>query len=294
MVHLKSKSGIGLIVRIGILILIVAIYFLANQKIILNQTFQLTGVFKKTDGLRMGSLVNYRGVNIGVIEVIEIASDSTVRVEMKIQDDMRWLIMKDAVATIGTDGLFGNSFVRIISDNQEDEIIKNGAEINTFRAMKADRISEAFNSTVINTKRISDNLAVISRSLKGGELWRDSVFLNNTAKTLNGLKKIRFKYIEYSSAIPPIKANVRKIGNNTFEITESIKQIQNNTNSNENGLKTFLHLFASSRLPVEASAALSNNDLYFPADNTLSKPINNLRNYFNTKLPENDTINYKK
>ena len=293
MIHIKSNSGIGWVLKVGILILIVALYFLANQKIILNPSFRLTGIFKKTDGLRMGGLVKYRGVNIGVIEVIEIDSDSTVRVEMVIQEKIRKFIMEDAVATIGTDGLFGNSFVKIISENRMDRIIMEGAEINTFRPMEMEHVSETFSSTIINTERISDNLTIISQSLKRGKLFKDSLFFNNSAMALESFKGIRKEYKGNSYKIPPLRDNVIEIGRNTIEVTDNLNNISKIANSGKSGYKAILSLFADTVLPLEAPPVFTHYDRNVSGIKASRKAKYSWRNYFNTKQIKNDTLIYK-
>src|SRR4051794_1226118 len=108
-----QKIKIGLFTVAGILVFIFAIFFIGNQKSLFNSTIRVHGTFKNVNGLQVGNNVRFAGINVGVVEDIEIVTDSLVRVDLTINDDVKKFIKKDAKVSIGSDGLMGDKLVLI-------------------------------------------------------------------------------------------------------------------------------------------------------------------------------------
>lgn len=69
---MKTTSGqnlkIGLFTFVGLLALVLAIFFIGNQKNLFSSTFNIYGTFKNVNGLNMGNNVRFAGINVGVVE----------------------------------------------------------------------------------------------------------------------------------------------------------------------------------------------------------------------------------
>ena len=96
-----NKIKLGIFVSVGVVVLILAIYFIGEKQQIFRSTFRLTGVFKDVGGLQIGNNVRLSGINVGTVENVSLISDTSVRVEVLIDEDTRQFIKKDAVASIG-------------------------------------------------------------------------------------------------------------------------------------------------------------------------------------------------
>src|ERR1039457_3677637 len=96
---------LGVFVVAGVLMLIVALYFIGNNKNIFGKSFKLYVVFPNVRGLQPGNNVRYDGINVGTVAKIEIVNDTCIKVEMNIETDLKKVIRKNSIATIGTDGL---------------------------------------------------------------------------------------------------------------------------------------------------------------------------------------------
>ena len=106
--NISHKVRLGIFITIGIAVFIAAIYFIGDKQQLFRSTFHLSGVFKDVAGLQTGNNVRLSGINVGTIDNIIIISDSSVRVEILIEESTRKFIKKDAVASIGSEGLMGN------------------------------------------------------------------------------------------------------------------------------------------------------------------------------------------
>jgi len=93
---MDKQSGytwkLGMFVTIGLLLFIMAIYFIGKQKNLFGSTFNITSQFKTVSGLEVGNNVRFSGINIGTVEEIQLINDSSVVVRMIIKDEVRELL----------------------------------------------------------------------------------------------------------------------------------------------------------------------------------------------------------
>src|SRR5436305_776618 len=99
-----NKIRLGIFLSVGIGLFIVGIYFIGQRQQLFHDTFHISGIFKDISGLQVGNNVRFSGINVGVIESIQQVTDSTVKVDMMIDEKTRKFIKKNAKATIGSDG----------------------------------------------------------------------------------------------------------------------------------------------------------------------------------------------
>jgi phospholipid/cholesterol/gamma-HCH transport system substrate-binding protein len=77
-------------------------------------------VFTNVNGLQLGNNVRYSGVNVGTVRGIEMINDTNIKVNMIIDNTIFKHIKKDAVATIGSDGLVGSMIISILPGNGKE------------------------------------------------------------------------------------------------------------------------------------------------------------------------------
>lgn len=189
----NQKIKLGIFVIIGSLFFIIAIYFIGNKKDMFNETIQISAVFKNVNGLQHGNNVRFSGINVGTIKKIVIVNDSLIRVDMLIEEDIASHIKKDAMASIGSDGLVGNMIVNIIPGKKSNEMVKDGDVILSENKTSTDEILKTINSTSENAKLITDNLVKITNQInskKGtiGMLINDTVMSDDLKQTIYYLK----------------------------------------------------------------------------------------------------------
>src|SRR5471030_1538214 len=100
-----NKIKLGVFVSISIALFIVGIYFIGQRQQLFNDTFRISGIFKDISGLQVGNNVRLSGINVGIVENIEQITDTTVRVDMMVDEHSRKFMKKDSKAIIGSDGL---------------------------------------------------------------------------------------------------------------------------------------------------------------------------------------------
>jgi phospholipid/cholesterol/gamma-HCH transport system substrate-binding protein len=163
---------VGALVLSGLLFLILTLYMIGKNRSLLGKTFEITAVVHNVNGLVPGNNVRFKGIDVGTVESIEVANDTLINVTMIIEEKMKPFIKKNAIATIGTDGLMGNKLVNINSVGDHSPSVEEGDVIQSRQPVETDEMLRTLNTTNNNIERISTNLYEISTKLNRSEsLW---------------------------------------------------------------------------------------------------------------------------
>lgn len=189
-----GNRKLGLFVLISIGLLIVAIYFIGKKQQLFGSTFVVNSIFTDISGLQIGNNVRYSGINVGIIDNITQMTDSTVKVEMLINEETRKYIRKNAKAIIGSDGLMGNKIVVITPGTPDNKQLVNNDVIETVEAISMDDIMFKIKVTSDNAADITTDLALIIDNISSGrgtigKLFMDTVFAENIDQTLINIKQ---------------------------------------------------------------------------------------------------------
>lgn len=79
----------------------------ANEK-----SYTLIGDFDSISGLKVGAVLEIAGVSVGKVSKVMLGDDDRARVYMQIPNDI--VLYEDTVASIRTQGIIGNKYVRFI------------------------------------------------------------------------------------------------------------------------------------------------------------------------------------
>jgi phospholipid/cholesterol/gamma-HCH transport system substrate-binding protein len=192
--ELGNKIRLGIFTTSGLVLFIAAIYFVGERKQLFSNTFQVSGVFEDISGLQVGNNVRFSGINVGIVQNIKQITDSTVQVDMQIDEKAKKFIKKNAKAIIGSDGLMGNKIVSITPGSSGKPVIADYDFIETVRPISIDDIMVNVKLSSDNAVAITDNLSVMTESIvegKGviGKLFMDSAMGANLAGALVNIKQ---------------------------------------------------------------------------------------------------------
>jgi phospholipid/cholesterol/gamma-HCH transport system substrate-binding protein len=169
---MKHETGtmirLGVFITLGIAVFIFGIYFIGERQQIFRKTIRVSGVFRDVVGLQEGNNVRLSGVNVGTVDNIRIVSDSSVRVTILIGEHARQFIKKDAVASIGSDGLMGNRILIVSPGTGGKEFIEDNDTVGTVQPVNVDDIMTSLKATLDNTTRITGGLASITENIQSG------------------------------------------------------------------------------------------------------------------------------
>ena len=189
----SQKIRLGLFVIIGLLIFILAVYFIGDKQKMFGKTNHLEAVFNNVNGLQLGNNVRYSGISVGTVRGIEMINDTTIRVDMIIDKTIFTHIKKNAIATIGSDGLVGNMIINIIPGIGEEASVQPGDEIRSRNRVSTDDIFNTLSKTNKNAATLTANLLKITDKMmdgKGtmGSLITDTLMARDLKETMRYLK----------------------------------------------------------------------------------------------------------
>jgi phospholipid/cholesterol/gamma-HCH transport system substrate-binding protein len=189
-----NKMKLGIFVSVGVSLFIVGIYFIGKKQQLFSSTFHVSSVFKDISGLSAGNNVRFSGINVGIIEDIQQITDTTVRVDMQIEESARKFIKKNAKAIIGSDGLMGNRILILTPGTTGKAPLADNDVIETTQAVTIDDILVKLKVTANNAANITNDLAIIIQSVREGKgtigkLMMDSLIAKDVDDALINIKQ---------------------------------------------------------------------------------------------------------
>lgn len=189
----SQKLKLGTFVIIGTILFVIGIYLIGQRQDMFKKTFTISSYFQNVNGLQKGNNVRYSGINIGTVKDIVMLNDSTIKVTMNIDEKIINHIKKDAIATIGSDGLVGNMIVNIVPGKQGALPIINGDNIESYSKIGADDILSTLSVSSENAAILTSDLLKITHKMTEGKgtlgiLLNDTVMAKNLKQSVTNLK----------------------------------------------------------------------------------------------------------
>lgn len=243
----SQKTRLGIFVIISTILFVIAVYMIGQGRDMFKKTFTISSYFQNVNGLQNGNNVRYAGIDIGTVKAITMVNDSTIKVDMNIDEKIIMHIKKDAIATIGSDGLVGNMIVNIVPGKGTAAIIKNGDTIESFSKIGADDILSTLSVGSENAALLTVDLLKITNEMLEGEgtiglLLNDTVMAQDLKQSVYNLKtasKGATRAInELTDIVASLKTDDESILGMVLNDTVSGKQLKNvvtnlETSSNE-------------------------------------------------------------
>jgi len=189
----KFKVRLGLFVAGGLAIFIIAIFIIGKQKNLFNPVFKLTTTFYNVGGLEAGGNIRFSGINVGTVDDINIINDSTVRVDMLIQKDVKKFIKSDSRVAVGSEGLIGDKILIISQGSTDAPVVQEGQQLESTEPVSIDAIMSSLKVTADNAAIISFQLAGIMININSGKgtigrLIYDTVIAEDVSKIMVNVK----------------------------------------------------------------------------------------------------------
>ncbi|HEX9740644.1 MAG TPA: MlaD family protein [Ignavibacteriaceae bacterium] len=239
--NISSKIRLGIFISLGIAVFIVAIYFIGDKQQLFRSTFRVSGVFKDVGGLQAGNNVRLSGINVGTIDNVSIISDTSVRVVIVIDESTRRFIKKDAIASIGSEGLMGNKALIISPGTGGKKIIEDNDIIATTQPTDIDEILKSLKTTIDNTSSVTGDLAKIAANIESGKgtigrLMMDKEWRQNFETTIINLKEGSDGFrvlMDKANEMDKILISLESTIENTNKITNDLSGITGSIQSGE-------------------------------------------------------------
>jgi phospholipid/cholesterol/gamma-HCH transport system substrate-binding protein len=225
---------LGIFVIVGTTLLITALYIIGSKQNLFGSTFKISAQFNDVNGLMKGNNVRFAGINVGTVESVNIITDTSVNVIMIIENNAQQYIKKNALASVGTDGLMGNKLVNINSVNAESPIIEENDMLQSLKPVEMDQMVRTLDVTNENIKVISTNLRNITDKINSkNSLWNllmDTIVAENIKTAVVNIKLMSNQGLYITGDLKGITDGIKK-GKGTIGalvtdtiISSSIKQ----------------------------------------------------------------------
>ncbi len=237
--NISKHIRLGIFVSLGMAAFILGIFFIGGEQQLFRSTFRISGVFRDVAGLQPGNNVRLSGINVGVVDDIRIVSDTTVTVDILVDERTRQFIRKDAIASIGSEGLMGNKTLILSPGTGGAMPIEEGDMVKTVQPMMVEDLLLSLKGTVDNTTKITSDLAQITDNIQSGKgtigrLLMDRSLRQNFDSTFTNLKEAsaEFKMVmKKVNSMDDVLVALRAAIDNTSSITSDLSKITRNIES---------------------------------------------------------------
>jgi len=213
----SQKIRIGLFTFAGLAILIFAIFFIGNKRNLFSSTFNVYGTFKNVNGLQVGNNVRFAGINVGVVETISIVNDSSARVDLTLNNEVKKFIKKTSRISIGSDGLMGDKLV-VISPGAGagTETVKDGNQLTSVNPVDVDKIIAKLTKVIDNAESLTGGLSTIVAKINSGH--------GSIGRLLNNDKMAK----DLEGTVRQAKTTMANVHNTTTTLNTDLKAAQSN------------------------------------------------------------------
>ncbi|MDN5284372.1 MAG: hypothetical protein JWR38_646 [Mucilaginibacter sp.] len=213
----SQKIKIGLFAFAGLVVLVLGIFFIGSRKGLFNSTFNVYGTFKNVSGLQIGNNVRFAGINVGVVQSINIVTDSLVRVDLTLNSSVRKFIKTDAKLSIGSDGLMGDKLVVIAPGGiKSHEEIQPGGRLASINPVDVDRIITKLTRVADNAETLTTDLSQIVGKINSGK--------GSIGRLLNNDDMAR----NMETTVKQAQTTMKNVHTTTNTLNEDLKAAQHN------------------------------------------------------------------
>lgn len=167
-----NNAKLGTFVLAGLLFLVLLLYMIGKNRSLFGDTYILKANFENVQGLVAGNNVRFSGIQAGTVKKIRILNDTVIEVSMMIEKKMKSIIRKNAMISIGTDGLVGNKVVNIVPVRLPAALAVEGDMLTSKKAVNTDEMLQTLNKTNNDVAEIATNLKTTIQQINNSSgLW---------------------------------------------------------------------------------------------------------------------------
>ncbi len=288
---MKTEKGyllkLGIFITVGIAIFIVGIIYLGSNQNLFTSTVKVNTYFDDVKGLKIGNNIRFSGINVGTVSGIIIENDTTVKVEMAIQEDVKNFIRKDSKVEISTEGIMGSKILLVYPGSVGTPPISEGDILLTRETINVEDILYETERIVEKVSIMADNLDEISEKINNGK-GDLGVLVNSTSITdkleiaSSNFLSLTNELNEISQKINHGEGDVSKLINKD-DITTQLSEIMVELHEASKNANSFTKELEGTILLMKDSNSVMNKILY---DTTLAYQIDTTILNVNTGIEE--------
>jgi phospholipid/cholesterol/gamma-HCH transport system substrate-binding protein len=163
---------LGLFIVLGVGFLLVLLYLMGRQQSLFGPNMVVEADFRNVSGLLTGNSVRQGGITVGNVKAINLLNDSTVRVSISLSKDAQGFVRRNTVASIGTDGLVGNTIINLVAQAAPAPAVQAGDVLRTKTPLAIDAMLGTLDISNKNLVAITHNLRQMTTKLDTSALWQ--------------------------------------------------------------------------------------------------------------------------
>lgn len=188
------KIKLGIFVSLGILILLIIIFFIGTNQNLFSSKFTVNSNFRNVSGLQVGGQVRFLGIAVGTVEQIAIINDSTVNVAVVMDTKVKKFIKQDSKTSITSEGVIGDRILVISQGSTKSPEVKEGAKLVSVEPVEFNTILSSIEVSAHNAEIITEEMASLLISVNDsqgilGKLLKDEQIAADMKKTVENLRK---------------------------------------------------------------------------------------------------------
>ena len=123
---------------------------------------------KTLTACKVGNNARFAGINVGVVDDIQIITDSSVKVTLTLNDEVKKFIKKDARLSIGSDGLMGDKLV-VITPGGSNDPVGGGEQLAVVNPLDVDKLIGKFTRIADDAGDLVEGLTAIVNKVNSGK-----------------------------------------------------------------------------------------------------------------------------
>lgn len=134
---INIETGVGIFIIVGMLCLGYLSVKLGDVNLFGTEQYVLRAHFTNVSGLKEGAMVELAGVQVGKVSKIYL-DDYEALVEMLLDPDIK--LQEDAIASIRTQGIIGDKYIKIKIGGADEMIDEDGEILDTESAIELEEL----------------------------------------------------------------------------------------------------------------------------------------------------------
>jgi phospholipid/cholesterol/gamma-HCH transport system substrate-binding protein len=168
----QSNLKLGVFITAGFLVFLFFIIMVSKKRNLFGSKFELRTHFSNLNGLTKGDNVLFSGLQAGGVKKITIIDDTTIEVDLAIDENLRSFIPKSTTAAVTTDGLVGDKIVNLTPGKGKSMHVDDGDLLQPAFTFNRDEALKRLANT-------NDNIELITDILKNRIIKADTSALIN-------------------------------------------------------------------------------------------------------------------
>jgi len=168
----QSNLKLGVFIVAGLLVFLFFFIMVSKRRNLFGSAFELKTHFSNLNGLTKGDNVLFSGLQAGSVNRITILDDTTIEVNLAIDENLRLFIPKNTTAAVITDGIVGDKIVNLVPGKGNSKHVDDGDFLQPAFGFNRDEALK-------NLSKTNNNIELITEILKNRIVKVDTSALIN-------------------------------------------------------------------------------------------------------------------